>query len=192
MGQYYRVATIDKNGERKFYNREVDGQYTMAKLMEHSWWENPFVSCITKFLYKNPLTIAWVGDYATDDAAFAGKRTECVSMLDDIYQKTWGEGSEAIGVTLDEISLDGKYLVNHTLKMYVDCDAYREKSSMEGEFAGWVIHPIPLLTAIGNGCGGGDYWGENQDIVGTWALCEISVEDEAPSDYTELDVSFRE
>lgn len=41
---------------------------------------------------------------------------------------------------------------------------------------GWTVHPLPLLTAEGNGRGGGDYHEQNPDIelVGTWARDSIS------------------
>ena len=42
------------------------------------------------------------------------------------------------------------------------------------------LHPLSLLTAEGNGRGGGDYNGPNMDMVGTWARDVISMENEAP------------
>ena len=76
MGQYY-YAVIEINEQKVVYDRKVDGEYTPAKLTEHSWWRNPFVCSLTKLLYENltPCRIAWVGDYAyscllyTSDAA---------------------------------------------------------------------------------------------------------------------------
>lgn len=39
MGQYYRPILGDKYGLNcKVFDRSVDGQYTLAKLLEHSWW----------------------------------------------------------------------------------------------------------------------------------------------------------
>jgi hypothetical protein len=51
------------------------------------------------------------------------------------------------------------------------------------------LHPLPLLTAEGNGRGGGDYDGPNMDMVGTWARDVISMENEAP-DYTLIECIF--
>ena len=42
MGQYY-YAVIEINEQKVVYDRKVDGEYTPAKLTEHSWWLNPFV-----------------------------------------------------------------------------------------------------------------------------------------------------
>lgn len=65
MGQYY-YAVIEINEQKVVYDRKVDGEYTPAKLTEHSWWRNPFVCSLTKLLYENltPCRVAWVGDYA--------------------------------------------------------------------------------------------------------------------------------
>lgn len=37
---------------------------------------------------------------------------------------------------------------------------------------------IGVRTQQGNGLGGGDYWGTNEELIGTWALDTISIEDE--------------
>lgn len=52
MGQYY-YAVIEINEQKVVYDRKVDGEYTPAKLTEHSWWLNPFVCSLTKLLYEN-------------------------------------------------------------------------------------------------------------------------------------------
>jgi hypothetical protein len=49
-----------------------------------------------------------------------------------------------------------------------------------------------LLTAEGNGRGGGDYKGSNEHLVGTWARHVISVEKEIPDDYAEFICEFSE
>jgi hypothetical protein len=54
------------------------------------------------------------------------------------------------------------------------------------------IHPLPLLTADGNGRGGGDYNGEGIDHVGTWARDRISLMKEIPEDFTEITPNFDE
>ena len=66
MGQYYRPILIDDKRNVKVYNRQIEGSYTLAKLMEHSWWGNEFVGTICKKIFGNPHRIVWVGDYADD------------------------------------------------------------------------------------------------------------------------------
>jgi hypothetical protein len=72
-----------------------------------------------------------------------------------------------------------KYIVNHTKKQYIS------KENRE-------IHPLPLLTAEGNGMGGGDYRGSNEMEVGSWARDCISLEKEIPIGFEELTLVFEE
>jgi len=57
-----------------------------------------------------------------------------------------------------------------------------------------MANPLPLLTALGNGRGGGDYYDNlpDSDKVGIWAKHILSIEFEIPDGYTELKVAFRE
>ncbi len=182
MGQYYRAITKDCEGNITTYNRRVNGEYTFAKLMEHSWWNNPFVCTMTKKLYHNPMQVAWVGDYSDEESA---------NGETNLYDFAWSaEGDEkAVGVERDELSLDGKYLVNHTKKLYLDCNAYSSRSK---DKRGDIIHPLPLLTAIGNGHGGGDYYGKNRKDVGSWCYDLISVEDVPSEGYEPISYTFIE
>ena len=67
---------------------------------------------------------------------------------------------------------------------------------MHTKYGDWCIHPLPLLTCIGNGLGGGDYTDttddSTEDYVGYWAWNKISIADTAPDDYTELSPIFKE
>lgn len=174
MGQYYNVAVISKD-RKLFLNRDVNGEYTMAKLMEHSWWKNPFVNTVNSFIYKTPSQVAWVGDYAETS---------------EYYEDLWGENEKTQGVTENQLSLDGKYLCNHDTKEYVDCDDYYKKSVDD---YGWCIHPLPLLTCIGNKSGGGDYYSSvGEEYVGSWYNNVISIEDDIPEGYEKLDLRFAE
>lgn len=177
MGQYYKPV-VNINGEITVYSRDIDGQYTMAKLMEHSWWENDMVNAVAEKFYHTKGQLAWVGDYANDDET-------------PIHMKhIWGIKGE--GLSKVDFSLDKKFLVNWDTKEYIDLNAYKKKSKGAD---GWVIHPLPLLTAIGNGRGGGDYhYRDNTclDLVGTWAWKTISIEDKAPEGFKKSDVYFIE
>ncbi len=98
MGQYYRPILGDSFGlEGKVFDRSVDGEYTFAKLLEHSWWQNPFVNAFSEFLYKEPSRVAWVGDYADapDDFNFPN----CSAFYVPYYGKVLGDSVSTIGVT---------------------------------------------------------------------------------------------
>lgn len=84
----------------KAYNIQVNGEYTLAKLMEHSWWFNEFVSTITRMLYHNPMRIAWVGDYADDPDDYDFDEDGQI-MLKKIYEAAWVEDSKLLGVKKD-------------------------------------------------------------------------------------------
>jgi hypothetical protein len=175
MGQYYRPYLVEEStGKEIVLSRDIDGEYTLAKLMEHSWRKNPLMNAVSNMLYHNPHKVAWVGDYSD---------SKC-----EVYDKVWGEGVNTIGLNSVDFSLDGKFIVNHTKRSYLDCDAYKQRNNNEG----WVIHPLSLLTVIGNGLGGGDYRGVYKDNIGDWYLDVLSIEDEVPEGYSDSDYDFYE
>lgn len=188
MGQYYRVILKNKNGYERVYNREVDKEYTMAKLMEHSWWLNPFVSSICAKLYKNPHNVSWIGDYADQSEKTPVSQHEVIRL----YNKAWSNHIKGNSIHEKLFYLDHRYLCNHTKKCFLDCQAYYEKNNGNG----WCIHPLPILTSIGNGLGGGDFRYVTKETtteyVGDWATDEISVEDDIPKDFQEIHCIFKE
>ena len=113
-------------------------------------------------------------------------------MFDKIFKVSWVDPKTALLTGLKEdFFLDGKFLINHTDKIYVDCDQYRYLSDLDE--TGIIIHPLPLLTYVGGrldssvieGC-----YDCNDKVIGSWAMCEISVEDIAPTGYTKLSGLF--
>ncbi len=212
MGQYYMV-TILRNGKAKYYSRDVKPDkkglehlaewereqvqgkgyyYTMAKLMEHSYVDNQFVDAITEELIKNgSAQIAWVGDYAD---------------LPKEYKKynPWKRNGRIIKYTTPaaEHVLSGKYIVNLTKRQYINFDEYYKANQWKETWTDsdgnkhesiWCIHPLPILTACGNGLGGGDYRGSCMGIVGAWAFDEIKIVDRKPSSrYHQVNPTFVE
>ena len=177
MGQYYKPFLIDKNGKMSAYNTYLDGQYIMAKLYEQSWWLNPFVNTICHKIFRKPMKVAWVGDYSN----YGEKYDDGKGF--PYYEKVYGDrnkngrGSIAkSNLTESQVTLDGKYLVNYDKKEYLDCDEYYENSVNENDRC---MHPLPLLTCVGNGRGGGDFHCKDKKImklVGSWCLDTISIE----------------
>lgn len=186
MGQYYEVLTKDVRGNYAVYNRRVSGQYTAAKLTEHSWMGNNFVDTFCNKLYNKKLQVAWVGDYADDGKLVNGLTKEDVdAFYDMVYSRT--HGLKEHGVRLNKLNYEGKYLVNHTKQVFINLDNYQV---LNEDSDGWIAHPLPLLTAIGNGQGGGDYWGTNEDKIGSWAFDMISIVDKEPQGYKEQTYIF--
>lgn len=183
MGQYYSIIIKRPDGKINYNHRKIKGcDYQMAKLMEHSWMQNDTILAIVDQIYKEKCRLIWCGDYAEADEiddASNGEASYNNLLADDEYKKFKdNEVSEPFEkFDGEEFDYSGKFLVNHTKKVYIAFDDYIKKSTNK---EGWCISPISLLTAIGNGRGGGDYDGKNVKKVGSWAWDEISIEDEKP------------
>lgn len=204
MGQYYSPILLEK--EKPTSKKDIKGWFNShdhktkwtrddgqvfhmgsgLKLMEHSWLENRFVMNVERNLMGNPQRLVWAGDYAEVE--------EGITVTDD-------EGKPAqinlSGLCNDSNKLPARvsripqyktrYLVNHSKKEFVD----KKKAPKDHE--GWRVHPLPILTSEGNGQGGGDYRGQNEKYVGTWARDIISVESEKPdANYKEITPNFME
>ena len=201
MGQYYRVLEKENNKRLIVYNRNiiVDGkeEYMVAKLTEHSWWYNPFVNAVCEKIYNDARKsrIIWMGDYAKQFASnLEGTHNGLTPLKIRRYHKRcWATDSTTFSIPSTEFTLEGKYLINHTKKEYINCSTYFENSVMTDN---WCMHPLPLLTCIGNGYGGGDYksptLGSSIELVGMWAWDEISIDDDPISEYTEIFPVFKE
>jgi len=167
MGQYYLTVILAEKSDNEHIRTYVDpGIYSNgSKLMEHSYIKNNFMNIVENLIgpsgmfYKSRLV--WAGDYA--DVESNSKK----NLYDMCEGKTPFISTEPL--------VSYTYIVNHTKKVYM------KKNS--------IIHPLPLLTAEGNGRGGGDYDGPNMDMIGAWARDVISMENEAP-EYTLIECVF--
>lgn len=170
MGQYYSAVLKNEKGNmRSYYDYGL-------KLMEHSYFMNKYVNTICNKILNKPHNVAWVGDYAYSEEQWKNEFTE-FDRLHKAYHQTKHTNKNFME----------HLLINHTKKQVLDLTDYYNKAIInyhdEGRDDSWVIHPLPLLTAMGNGLGGGDYRGSkaiNQNDVGIWAgdLLEIKPYDE--------------
>ena len=185
MGQYYIVANIDK----KEYMRSNGG----VKLMEWSYNRNDLILNL-----MNKLANEWKGDrvYIVGDYALSSDRIDkekqpaekdydydILEKLEKelgIYnQKENGYYKTLYGFAMDNFKELGvkelneeeyKYIYNHKRKEFIDlrhCPLawlYKEKQ----KYNVVTIAPISLLLALGNGMGGGDYFGNNNELVGKY------------------------
>jgi len=171
MGQYYKPMILGEKGIVEFIRLWLCAHSygNGLKLTEHSYLRNTFVSAFEYLLspegmfYKS--RVVWAGDYA-DNEPDTDKNLYMLADESKLQQSNVHDTSSY------------RFIVNHTKKLYV------EKKG--------IIHPLPLLTAEGNGFGGGDYHGTDEMLCGTWARDVISVEVEKPSDYKELVCNFGE
>ena len=195
MGQYYHPV-LSKDGKTNF-KAFRDIRPGGLKLMEHSWWGVELPNAIAEKLYKDPAHLWWMGDYAVDKYRGEDGRYYPYPDTDPVllaaYNTAHGEKSvKEIATSPDNFKMDGTVLCNHTRRIFMDCDKYHDALKNK-DVDGWVVHPLPLLTAVGNGQGGGDYFADSdRDCVGSWAGDLISVEDEAPEGYAEVEYRFYE
>jgi len=159
--------------------------FSGLKLIEHSWLENDFVNGVLESIWGNPCNVAWVGDYAYDDSDFCQRYTK------DTYETVWGDGQDERERPFDEVPAIHKdgYILNLDKGVYIDLKRYASVAGFKPKWSDQTltIHPLPILTCIGNGRGGGDYWGTNMDMVGTWAMDKIVFTEEWPCAFREID-----
>ncbi len=198
MGQYFKTVVKSQDGEFKVYSGKVivNGKTETegAKLMEHSWWYNYFVNGICAEIYarKDKSRAAWMGDYASSDYEEAEGSYNGLSY-DQIKELCVKCRKKGCAVTASDFNLAGLYLINYTKKQYVDCSLYYKNSLMDAD---WCIHPLPILTCIGNDYGGGTLDEVSDDttkeFIGGWAWDEISIADAPPADFTEIKPIFKQ
>ena len=85
-----------------------------------------------------------------------------------------------------------RYLCNSIAKEYIDLRALPLEWS--DDTVSVSVFPLGLLLAMGNGLGGGDYYGTNTELVGTWTPYSsgIHFEDEIPQGYDSFGFDFTE
>ena len=163
MGQYFRPCVLRKNYKLATKSNMVLASLSSyafnngSKLMEHSYIGNSYVKNASALIGDDSeffgYPFAWVGDYADK---INGK--SLYDFAREIEDETYKELKHILTTPTY------KYIVNFTKKEYVEIAEYDENI--------WQVHPLPLLTAVGNGRGGGDY-GLYSKRVGRWAFDRI-------------------
>jgi hypothetical protein len=182
MGQYYSVVIEDvKKGERVF-------QPDLLKLMEHAYTDNRIAQAVTYEL-RNPVCVAWVGDYADDatDNPVLLKYWKTV-WKDDKRDEPGRDEPEGYD-TFD----DKKFVINYDKEEYMDIAEYMRKCKDKK----WdrAIFPVAILTSVGNGLGGGDFYPDDsstKELIGAWAGNLLQITDEVPKGFKKISPVFRE
>jgi len=173
MGQYYKAVILAEKTEVKEFIRTWLDSYWYSegcKLIEHAYLDSVFVRTVEYLLSKDGMfyksRLVWAGDYADKEPS---SDKNLYKSIDEYSNESYVKPSEKTY----------RYIINHTTCQYVD----KEKSK--------AYHPLPLLTAEGNGRGGGDYSGSSEELVGSWARHILSVTNTEPSsEFTELECNF--
>ena len=174
MGQYYKAIVKERN-KKTWMSFDAWTFNNGAKLMEHSYVKNPMVLYIKNMLLDYPMRVVWGGDYA-DNENGKDSNLYCLAKEQQVLTRN---GMESLYEILKEKEANSvfRYLVNDSKKLFVDY------SKIEPDEYGYRIDPLPLLCAEGNGQGGGDYFGTNMELVGTWARDFIWVTKDNPAEY---------
>ncbi len=223
MGQYYHPTIMGKRYGVQGYLYSWDYRNGM-KLMEHSYLGNDFVNAVLRKIDHQPMRIAWMGDYADEpypeddekDREPYQKKLPKADFL-RIWRSVYGwidNGAErkptARKIHPEPLEgfdspdrFDGWYLINHSANEYVDLGKFQKENGWveswtdrDGQKVSyWMdVHPLPLLTACGNGRGGGDYYEKypDFDLVGIWSFDLIEFADYKPVGFSERVVGFTE
>lgn len=172
MGQYYYPIILSADGKIVVW-MNAHNYGNGLKLTEHSFINNNFVNAFEFGLSPDgphhKSRVVWAGDYADNEPNGENLYHQCNEYRQIIPQ--------------EKDTARFRFIVNHTKKQFVD---KKKVPTVDG----YTLHPLPLLTAEGNGRGGGDYHGDSP-LVGAWARDVISVEEGAPTaDFEEIAFSL--
>lgn len=188
MGQYY-YPTIKKEYTLEQFCAHDYGNG--LKLMEHCYFNNLFVQAVLTSLIKEQGRLCWLGDYAEEDD-FRNVESDIVTktMLFsyNLFSKKEDDPDDEhlhYTCTRPNKKVDSMFVVNHSKREYIDLKKYQEIAPKNRNC---IIHPIPLLTAAGNGRGLGDYRGSNESMIGYWCCDELMVMENADhlKDYKDI------
>ena len=205
MGQYYRY--IAENSDRT-----IVGEGDTLKLMESAYLNNQELSIFLENLYGNPMRLAFVGDYARDECTPNPESLPDVLLQTRLYTACWPkDGTPELMDLGGDMPPIHRYIINHTKKLFIDTLDYialtgfvegKAGHNSAGEeiltgkksYGFFTVHPLSILCAVGNGQGGGDYFGLNDKIAGSWAwdFIELSDNPERFKEYKEYHPCFTE
>lgn len=183
MGQYFiAVVQATKYNEKcKLVKKQFVIKPTYSKLLAHSLtidFEPRLVANLMHQLYVEGwcTQLVWLGDYHQENF---GCKKLYEKLMDKVtpYEMRYVNDETFVkfeGVKEFSISKDYRYLINSEKCEYIDFKKYLIDGNLD-----YLLHPLPMLTADGNGKGNGDYFNqENWRDVGRWKYDTIIVSDE--------------
>lgn len=176
MGQYYKFVNLDKKQvcQRNWHN---------IKLTEHSYLGNDYCTDILSLLsneWKGDKVIH-VGDYAEpNDETNTQRLINNICKDNNIKTSVYDWANSFEEVIPKDFNYNIRYVYNHDKKEYVDLFHQPiQWLNIDDKVASFTkFNSFALLTACGNGLGGGDYRSINENVIGSWAgdRLESSVE----------------
>ena len=204
MGQYY-YAMLREPATGKYVVGKPRHFCHGAKLMENGCIDSSFVKIVFSMIKDHAMNIAWVGDYAEEEdlnrfgidptkvKEFIRAANQAIHKDNQLLERHF-PGEKVSGW------FGGYLAVNHTKKEFLNQSNYLKVCPGKRRELWQMIDPLVALVAIGNGKGGGDFYGTNGDQVGRWAtdaieLKELNDENEEAllhDGYKEIEFTFIE
>lgn len=182
MGQYYYAVLREPTTGKLVIGNPHHFDFGL-KLMENGSIDSTFVKTVFSMIQDHPMNIAWMGDYAEEkDLLKFGIKPDTIK---EFIQGSWEKGDheqELLERHFPGEKIMGAYfgefiVINHTKKEFFNQREYWNRNFKgKSSRAEYAIDPLVALVAIGNGKGGGDFWGVGEEEVGRWAtdLIEVS------------------
>ena len=185
MSQYFIIANIDK--QEKF----DPSYFGPSTLMGWSWEKDePAIALI------NLLATRWrgdrvyvIGDYADVNDCGSPYHKAITSLakshkLDKnsiVFNHVSGNKFKNISQKVECSTSKYRYIYNHAKGIYIDLKHCPieciEQDKDSGEYYAKKVSPLPILLAMGNGHGFGDYRGyRGKEYAGTWCDSVKSIE----------------
>ena len=186
MGQYFMGVMLVHDRSDSYNDRVLTFSAPGSlKLTEHSWNGNLDVAEAIQTLWSlsrnpyNEVRVAWVGDYSGSYEYI--ERYNPYHL--EAYAAAWGQFT-AVHPLKHGPAYGPMYAVNDDRKEAVLI--HGEGHWNESIHGAWWACAWPILNAVGNGEGGGDYRGPNEHWVGRWAYDVQRIVREMPEGYEEL------
>jgi len=174
MGQYWTpILATASVPRRDFAENIVAWGYSHdfgegLKLMEHSYTNGRLVGAVTNYMLEQEtfFRVVWAGDYADPESSSG---STLYALADQVHLAPMKLPNTGAPVE------PAQWLLNLDKNEAVDLS----KCPVDREDWPHPIHPLPLLTAEGNGRGGGDFTGgSGSEYIGRWARDRIMVRPE--------------
>lgn len=183
MSQYF-IAVIQAtkyNEKRKLVKKQFVIKPFYSRLVAHSLtidFEPRLVANLMHQLYVEGWStqLVWLGDYHQENF---GCKKLYEKLRDKVTPYEMRQVNDETIVKFEDvgefsIAKDYRYLINCEKCEYIDFKKYLIDGNLD-----YLLHPLPMLTADGNGKGNGDYFNqENWRDVGRWKYDTIIVSDE--------------
>ena len=188
MGQYYHAVILTRRTSGPIgTGTKVFTFPGCLKLTEHSWNGNSDLAEVMHEVQEltamadMEVRVAWVGDYSRGWY----EDEERKELHEEAYIAAWGRylGVEPVR---GHPAFGRMYAVDDDLEEAVEIWGLDYGGLMEAAHGKWWMCAWPILNAVGNGQGGGDYHGVNEHLAGRWAYHRQRIVRKVPYGYREL------